>query len=603
MAEADAPGIRVSGTTDPWVPWSAAAVAGLVEAARTAGLPADASQVASQLEVKALAEHDLAFPVHRLAAAAHRPPAEVASELAAVFPRQAPFPRVAAEGAYVNLGLDPVELVRVTLGLALERGADYGRGPAGGPTVCVEHTSANPTGPFHIGRVRNAIIGDTLARAIRASGAPVTTQYYVDDMGRQSAMITWLWTQPSSAWPEPARATVEGHDGPAPGEKPDHYRGRPYPALSAHLKTHPETAERLAELVRRIEGGQAPPEHASLAREILDGMLASLARLGIGFDEFVWESKFVRDGSVERVLDRLRHGAHAVREDNGAWAVDARTYGLPKDSDRVVFQRGDGTSLYITRDVAYHLAKLDRFGRVVDVLGQDHRLHARTLEAFLTEIGETRQPAFVLYQDITAPQGGRMSTRGGSAVWLDDLLDEAHDRARGEVLQRRDDLPAAEVERIAEAVATGAIRFHVVRVAPDKPVKFRWEEALSFEGRSGPFVQYAGARASSVLRKGDAARPPYPFEPERLQHPEELALVRVLSRWPGTVGYAARSSHVHALAGYAHELADQFNRFYHAVPVLSSGEERASRIALVAAVRQTLANALDLLGVVSLDSM
>jgi len=590
-----------SGPTDPWEAWTDAAVAGLAAAAQSLGVPLDAAAVGAQLEVTALAEHDLALPVHRFAAAAGRNPAELAAGLAGAFPTSSLLPSASAEGAYVNLRIEPRELVRATLALALGRGPRYGHGAAGGPAVCVEHTSANPTGPFHIGRVRNAIIGDTLARAIRATGAPVTTQYYVDDMGRQSAMITWLWTNPPSVWPEPVRAAVEGHG--APGEKPDHHRGRPYAAFSAYLKQHPETAELVAALVRRIEAGDAPAEHAAVAREILDGMLASLARLGITFDEFVWESQFVHDGSVGRVLASLRSAPHAVREENGAWAIDAASYGLPKESDRVIFQRADGTSLYATRDVAYHLAKFARFERVVDVLGQDHRLHARTLEAFLEEIGEARRPSFVLYQDITAPTGGRMSTRGGSAVWLDDLLDEARERARAEVVRRRDDLRPEEVEHVAEAVATGAIRFHVVRVAPDKPVKFRWEEALSFEGRSGPFVQYAHARASSVLRKGDADRPPYTVEAERLQDPEELALVRVVSRWPRTVAYAARSSHVHTLAGYAHELADQFNRFYHAVPVLSSGAERASRIALVAAVRQTLANALDLLGIVPLETM
>ena len=196
-----------------------------------------------------------------------------------------------------------------------------------------------------------------------------------------------------------------------------------------------------------------------------------------------------------------------------------------------------------------------------------------------------------------------MSTRGGSAVWLDQLLEEAVERARTEVRSRRDDLPEADIERISEAVATGAVRYHVLRVAPEKPVVFRWEDALSFEGRSGPFVQYAYVRASSVLRKAERDRGPYPYEAARLAEPAEVELVRTISKLPGTVRYAARSAHVHAVAGYAHELADAFNRFYEAVPVLHSDAERASRIALVAAARQTLGNVLDLLGVAPLPAM
>ncbi|HTT17259.1 MAG TPA: arginine--tRNA ligase [Thermoplasmata archaeon] len=589
-----------SNGTDPWAPWTTAAVAGLVDAARARGAPTDPAAVDALLELGAGSGRDLAYPTHRLAGHARLPVEELAAGLAAAFPRSPAFRAVRADGAYVNFEIDPAELIRATLSLALGRGERYGHGEPTGETVCVEHTSANPTGPFHIGRVRNAIIGDSLARAIRAAGPSVTTQYYIDDMGRQSTMITWLWTRPVAEWPEPVRAAA-GAD--RPDEKPDHRRGRPYPALSARVKDDPETARSIAELVRQIEEGHAPPEHLALAREVLGGMLASLGRLGIGFDEFVWESQFVRDGSVARVLERLRAAPHAVREENGAWSVDATTYGLPKESDRVVVQRADGTSLYVTRDIAYHLAKFSRFARVVDVLGQDHQLHARTLDALLTELGETRRPTYVVYQDLTTPEGGRMSTRGGRAVWLDDLLAEARERARVEVLKRRDDLATAEVDAISEAVATGAIRYHVVRIAPEKPVKFRWEEALSFEGRSGPFVQYSYARASSVLRKGDAAAPPYPFDAAQLAGEEELALARVLSRFPRTVAYVARSAHVHALAGYAHEVADRFNRFYHAVPVLTGGEARASRLALVAAVRQTLGNALRLLGIAPLESM
>jgi len=573
----------------------------MVAAGQTCGVAFTREAIVPQLSLDEGVEGEVAFPCHRVAAAAKRSALELATALAAAFPPSPLLHSVSAKGAYVNVRVDPESLTRSTLELVLSRGNRYGHGEPAGPPVAVEHTSANPTGPFHIGRVRNGIIGDTLARVLRASGTPVTTQYYVDDMGRQAAMVTWIWSKPRESWPEPIRKAVEGEE--APEEKPDRHWGRPYPAVSAYLKEHEDAREEVSLLVQQIESGEVPQEHRKLAESILKGMLESLARLKITFDEFVWESELVRDGSVNRVFERLRACPHAIQETNGAWAIDASSYGLPKESTHLVFQRGDGTSLYIARDVAYHLAKFARFARVLDVLGQDHQLHARCLNALLEEIGESRRPEFVIYQDITVPEGGRMSTRGGSAVWLDHLLAEAVDRARAEVLARREDLADSDVDRIAEAVATGAVRYHIVRAAPDKPVVFRWEDALSFEGRSGPFLQYSFARASGVLRKGEALQPPYPFDAARLSHPDEATLIRIISRFPRTVAYAARTGHVHAVAGYAHELADQFNRFYHAVPVLRSTEERSSRIALVAAMRQTLGNALDLLGISPLEAM
>jgi arginyl-tRNA synthetase len=586
---------------DPTAPFVELTLDGLVHAFGAIGAPVDRATLERQLTAEPGPEGDVALPVHRFAAAARARPEEFAARVAAEFPAVAELASVTAKGAYLNIRFDASRLTEATLGLVLSRGAEYGRRPAEGPAACIEHTSANPTGPFHIGRVRNGIIGDTLARVVRAAGIPVTTQYYVDDMGRQATIITWIWGKPRSEWPEPIRRAVDGEE--EPGEKVDRHWGRPYPAASAYLKDHPEAQAEVAELMRRVESGQPDPRHRELSQSILDGMLASLARLGVRFDEFVWESDFLRDGSVERVLERLRAAPHAVREENGAWAIDASTYGLPKESTHVVFQRADGTSLYVLRDVAYHLAKFARFDRVVDVLGQDHQLHARTLDALLAEYGESRRPTYLIYQDITVPEGGRMSTRKGSAVWLDHLLEEAVERARREVLARREDLAEGDVERIAEAVATGAIRYQIVRVAPEKPVVFRWEEALSFEGRSGPFVQYSYARASSVLRKSGYPEGPFPFEAARLGDPEEQALVRVVARLPRIVGYVARSGHVQSVAGFAHELADQFNRFYHAVPVLKSGVERPSRLALVAAARQTLGNSLDLLGITRLESM
>ncbi len=587
--------------SDPWTPFIGAVVEGLSTAARTAGLELPTEVALDQLDLEGGPEGDVAFPAHRLAAGARRPPAEVAAAIAGAFPPTDGVRSVHATGPYVNVRVDPTRLIRATLDLVFARGATYGHRPTTGGPVCIEHTSANPTGPFHVGRVRNAILGDTLARAARAAGSHVTTQYYVDDMGRQAAMISWIWAKPRDQWPESVRAADDGRGGEA--EKPDRHYGRIYPAVSAYLKEHADAAAEVARVVQQVESGTPPANHREITQQILDGMLASLERLGIRFDEFVWESDFLRDGSVPAVLERMRRSPRAVTEPNGALAIDAAAHGLPKESTHVVVQRADGTSLYVTRDVAYHLQKFGRFARVVDVLGQDHQLHARTLDALLDEIGETRRPEFVIYQDITVPEGGRMSTRRGSAVWLDDLWAEAVARARKEVLARREDLREADVDRIAEAVAAGAIRFHIVRVAPEKPVVFRWEDALSFEGRSGPFVQYSYARAASLLRRSGVEGRTATFEADRLSDPEEVELVRVVAKFPRVVAYTARSGHVQALAGYAHELADQFNRFYHAVPVLKSEGERASRIALVAAVRQTLGNALELLGIVPLETM
>ncbi len=585
---------------DPWRPFETDLLAQVVAALTAMGEPADPEVIRSLLDLEGGPQGDAALPVHRLAAAAKVPPSEFADAVLAAIRPRGNVESVSARGAYLNFGADSVRLTERTLRAVFTLGPSYGHRAPTPESACVEHTSANPTGPFHVGRVRNALIGDTLARALRAAGTPLTTHYYVDDLGRQTAMITWIWTKPLEQWPDEIRATMEGA---SPDEKPDHYRGRPYPAVSAYLKTHPIEAQEVADLVHRLETGKAPPEHRALAEEILSGMVRSLARLGVSFDEFVWESDFVRSGAVDQVLGRLQHAPHARMEENGAWAIDTTTYGLPKEQTHVVFQRGNGTSLYVSRDVAYHLAKFARFGWVIDVLGQDHQLHARTLNALLAELGEARRPEFVIYQDITVPDGGRMSTRKGSAIWLDQLLAEAVERARQEVLARREGLSAEEVEHIAEAVATGAVRYHILRVAPEKPVVFHWEDALSFEGRSGPFCQYSYARASSVLRKPEAGSPPYAFEADRLVAPDEAALIRLIARFPRVVEQSAHRAHVHSIAGYAHDLAERFNRFYHAVPVLRSGDEKASRVALVAAVRQTLGNALDLLGVTRLETM
>lgn len=557
---------------------------------------------------------DLALPVFRWSKSTGMRPDALAKKIAESIQPAGEVARVFADGGFVNFTLDARALTSRTLRFILDRGDSYGHGSPKPGLVCVEHTSANPTGPLHVGRSRCAIIGDTFARVLRASGHQVVTQYYMDDVGRQAAMLVWIWSRPTSEWPAEIR---DGSKLPPdgirpPGIKPDLWYGRAYPPTSEYIKGHPDAASELKELTERLEHGKVPPsEYRKIPTEILQGILASVGRMNVTFDEWVWESDFILDGSVDQVAAKIRLSPRYRREEDGAEAVEATDQGLPKESPLVYFTRADGTHLYPARDVAYHQQKFARFDRVIDVLGSDHKLHARGMLALLDAVGQKRKPEVLLYEFINLPEG-RMSTRAGRVVNLDDLLDEAHERALSEVRQRRPEMAAEEAEKIAESVGSGAVRFHILRVQPEKTITFRWEEALSFEGKSAPFVQYALARAGSLLRRaaGGDDRPMLtvdPIPPEAVpasMDPKEAALVRVLSQLPGNVERVAASGAVHALAVYAHEVAERFNEFYQAVRVLDGeAADRPFRLALVAASYQVLKNTLELIGVDALERM
>lgn len=610
MTERPAPGPSdTSGpAVDPWAALRAAAAAALVPALASLGWSGSAAEVEKALETGPEAKADVALPVFRWAKALRMRPEEISQKVAGQTLPPPGFLKVEAAGGFVNLFLDARAFAGRTLELVLGRGSDYGKGNPKPGSVCVEHTSANPTGQLHVGRSRNTIIGDTYARVLRAAGWKVTVQFYVDDVGRQAAMLVWLWSQPMDQWPPQVRekAGLSANGNRPPEMKADQWYGRPYPATAEYLKGHPEAAQSLAELSHRLESGKVPTEsYRRVPQEILDGILASLARIHAGFDEFVWESQFILDGSVERVQEKLRRSPLYHKAEDGAEAVDGSAQGLPKEQPMVFFTKADGLTLYPARDAAYHLQKFAHFDRVIDVLGSDHKLHVRGLLALLAAAGERRQPEVLVYEFVNLPEG-RMTTRGGRVVNLDDALDEAVERASLEVRKRREDLNAEEVERIAESVGCGALRFHILKVQPEKPIVFRWEEALSFEGKSAPFVQYAHARAASLLRRsagGDDAPMPKVGAP-RLEEvpaeldPRELALLRTLSQLPGLVDRVASSGSVHLVAVYAHEVAERFNEFYQSVRVLEGDPAaRTFRIALVAATRQTLENVLDLIGV------
>jgi len=526
------------------------------------------------------AHADLASTVSfSLARKRRQPPAEIARELAGALSRREDLSgvRVEAEGPYLNFHIGP-ELLEEAVIEATQPG--YGSFPMREERVVLEHTSANPNGPLHVGHIRNTIIGDTLARCLRKAGYPLEVQYYVNDMGRQIAMVVWGFENIP--------------DSPVPGEKGDHHVARIYIAANRELEKTPERVAEVDQLMQRVESGdpETVRKFRSAVVECLDGFRVTLARLGARHDRFVWESDFVRNGDTERVLARLQH-MDECHEDGRLW-LDLSSCGFEKE---YVLRRSDGTSVYAARDLAYHTWKARNFDRVIDVLGADHKLIGAQLATTLRLLGE-RPPEIVHFEFVSLPEGS-MSTRAGKFVSADELLDEVEHRAFLEVTSRRPELPEAERKEIARAVALAAVRYDIVKISPDKSMVFDWKEALDFEKQSGPYIQYAHARACSILEKAGA------FEaacaPEDLH---ELALVRHITRFPLVMENVVRELKPHLLAAYARELADLFNTFYHFVPVLKSGGSlRDSRLTLVLATRNTLAEALKALGIDPLTTM
>ena len=588
----------------------AAVADALGEACVAAGYPTDDLGLEEPPDdVDATLASSVAF---RLAAEAGAPPPAVAAEIAAeIDPATVThLASVETQGPYVNFHTDAAYLADTVAAVD----GDWGRLPDRETSVVVEHTSANPTGPVHVGRARNPIVGDAVANALSYAGYDVDRHYYLNDAGRQVAVFTWAYERfDESDLPAPER------------EKPDYEMVRYYRAGNSFLdpdddswpstEAQREAAEaEIESIMRGLEGHPEGDPDAydrvqTVVDRVLSGMQASLDRLPVAFDEFVPETRFIRDGSVDEVADRLRELPQAVYEED-AWQLDLSAFGIDK---QFVFLRANGTSLYTTRDVAHHEWKFDNYDRAVTVIGEDHKLTFDQLDATLELLGnDTDRLDQLFYSWVNLEDGDGMSTREGTGVDLDELLDEATARARREVERRLDDrgrdddLTETDIDRIARQVGVGAVRFDVVSKQPTKAITFEWDRALDFEAQSAPYVQYVHARCCGIESEAAAAgvEPAETVDPELLSAPEEAALAAEIARLPAVIEESAADLEPHRVASYVRRLAERFNAFYRECPVLSAESERAAaRLALVVAARHTVANALDVLGVPAPESM
>ena len=587
-------------------------------------------------------------------------PAALAEQIAAHIDvsRGALLRRVEATRGYINFYADDAAFASLTFTSVQALGPAYGYVPTATPaTIIVEHTSVNPAGPIHVGTARNSVLGDALAHLLRARGHRVRADFYVDDVGRQIAVLAygyqlvrhrprqdkidhWLGliyaaTSCIMEITKLKQALQRARDAQAPevearkiqaelddwvaaaGGLCEQDDGLFYGLLD-RIQRDEDPEQSIARIMQAYEAGEAATRR--LVREVVDLCLAGFketyGRVHITWDAWDWESDLVWDGAVAEVVRQLAatpycpvvDGALTFDAEHAAQALDLKArLGLPLDHEipALVLHRSDGTTLYSTRDIAYSLWKLQQADHVINVIGKEQAL-AQTQIRIALSVLTTPETALNMvhyaYELVQLP-GYRMSKRRGRYVTLDELLDEAEKRAWDEVEQRSPHLSADEKTAIARAVGHGAVKYALVSIAPTKQVLFSWDRVLNFEMNSAPFIQYAYARAANILNKAEPR--PQTVAYRYLQQPVERELVRKIARFPDVFIEAAETTALNGLAEYANDLAATFNSFYASVPVLQADrpEERAARLAVVDAVKTTIHNAMRLLGIEVLERM
>jgi arginyl-tRNA synthetase len=536
---------------------------------------------------------DFAFPCFSLAPLLKKSPMELAKEITANIPKNKWITAVEVKGGYINFFIDPTCLTTATLQSIFDKKDSYGYLPKKKKKVIIEHTSANPNGPLHVGRARNPIIGDTLVRIFKAAGYDVESQFYIDDMGKQVAILAWG-----------VNNIDHRHIPNSENKKADHQNVGFYQTANERMESDETIAQQIGDIIKKLEHGDHKTIemiHASYA-PVLDGIKQSLLRINIHIDTYITESTFVFNKSVERIIKELKQTPYCHEQDN-AFYLDMEPFGVQGRNTKFFFLRNDGTTLYASRDIAYHQWKAHRADMLVNVLGEDHKLESKQVRVALELLQTKILPQVVFYAFVSLP-GGKMSTRRGRVVYLDELIDECIERAYEEVKKRRaGELTESQMKKIAELVGIGSLRYNIIKVQPEKDIMFKWEDALNFEGNSVPFIQYAHARACSILEKTKSKE--HKFEAAILTHTSEAVLIKQLARLPLIIDDACNNCKPHIIANYLYETASAFNQFYRDCPVLSEENKVlcSSRLALVEATKIVLHTALDLLGIIAPEEM
>jgi len=535
---------------------------------------------------------------------------EIAEQVKAQIGNVEGISRLEAVKGYLNIYFKTSDYARRVVDEVITRGANFGQGDVKPETVMVEYAQPNTHHSFHIGHARNTILGEVLARLVEFAGYKTIRASYPGDLGLGVITVMWIYDKLYKGQ-EPAGVHERGQ-----------WLLKLYVEANQLLEkkeneTPEQTAQREAyeaerrEMYRKWDAGdESVRELWRVTREwSLEELREVLRMLDVNMDVWFYESEVDEPSKV--IVDELiaRNIADDERPNGGAVIVKIdEKLGLTKEKYRTnVILRRDGTTLYLTKDLALAKVKFEKYhvDRSIYVVDSRQALHLQQAFAILKLWGfpQSEKCYHLGYGFVSLPEGA-MSSRKGRVVLFKEVADEAMRRVLSFETEKSADIPVEEREKIAFQIGMGALVYSMLCVDNNKDIIFDINEALSFDGRTGPYIQNAHVRANSILRKaGTGLVDGTSFNYELTKH--EIELIEQLSRFPQAVQQAAEEYRPLVMAAYAYELANTFHSFYHAVNVMQTEDEetRKARLRLVSAAKQVIANALRLLDIQAPDMM
>ena len=526
---------------------------------------------------------DIAFPAFSLAKVERKAPQAIAADIAEKIDQSA-FEKVVATGPYVNFFLDKSKISDQVIKSVIEAGADYGQQDEGhGQNITIDLSSPNIAKPFSVGHLRSTVIGDALSNIFRKMGYNTIKINHLGDWGKQFGLLMVAYKKWGS------KEAVEAN--------PIDELLKLYVRINAEIENDPELDDEGRLWFKKLEDGD--PEATELWQWFRDESLVEFNRiyklLGVEFDSLNGEA-FYNDKMDEAV--QILEDKGLLKESKGASIVELDDVNLPP----AMIKKSDGATLYITRDIAtaIYRARTYNFVKNIYAVGQEQSNHFRQLKAVLKKMGFDWSDDMVHVDfGLVTKNRQKLSTRKGNIILLEPTLQEAISRAKAQIEEKNPELENK--EEVAHAVGVGAVKFYDLKTDRRNGYDFDLEAMVSFEGETGPYVQYAYARIQSILRKANFT--PSTDATYSLSDPESWEIIKLLQDFSRVVKRAAENYDPSLIAKYAINLAQAFNKYYAHTRILDESPERESRLVLSYSTAVVLKEALRLLGVDAPEKM